>query len=223
MSSSLREKEGFQAEGIQSAPSLETESPPLAPPAASVKVVPQVPGAPSDPLVARLVADLVVFWNVFAALLFVSAALWLALSWSNYSAHHAQNPDLWRVGGTQLIEVTLVAEDVTKLACASDSVFDGLTCGYHPDGTPFGSSGADDQNTLRPYNTTKNELFLAAGLWSSPALRGFKSSERFSIACSYTIVGVAKSVQLRWSPTSRFEPLKTAVPLGRLSNCVFPQ
>jgi hypothetical protein len=127
------------------------------------------------------------------------------------------------VGGTHLIEITIIPEDVRNLACSGDTEFDGLRCGYHRNGSPFGSSGADDATTLRPYNTVKNELFLAAGLWSSPAMRGTVPKERFSIACNYSIVGVTKSVSLRWAPTGSFGPVQTSVPVGRLSNCVFPQ
>ncbi len=188
---------------------------------------PLEPGAPEPSTSSRVsgfVSDLAVFWRALSALLCIAFMLWIFVSWSKYSTHYAQSSDVWRVGGTHLIEITLIPEDVRNLACSSDKEFDGLRCGFHRDGSAFGSSGADDETTIRPYNTVKNELFLASGLWSSATMRGpVMPKERFSITCNYSIVGVTKSVSLRWGPTAAFGPVQTSVPVGRLSNCVFPQ
>jgi hypothetical protein len=173
--------------------------------------------------VSGFISDLSVFWRALSALLCIGFVLWLFVSWNKYSTHFAQSSDVWRVGGTHLIEITLIPEDVRNLACSSDTEFSGLRCGFHRNGSPFGSAGSDDEITLRPYNTVKNELFLTAGLWSSPVMRQGLPKERFSITCNYTIVGVTRSVSLRWGPTAPFGPVQTSVPVGRLSNCVFPQ
>jgi hypothetical protein len=173
--------------------------------------------------VSSFVADLAIFWRALSVLLFIFAVLWLVVSWGKYSTRYAQSSDVWRVGGTHLIEITLIPQDVHNLACSSDNEFDGLRCGFHRNGAPFGSAGSDDETTMRPYNTVKNELFLAAGLWSSATMRGTIPKERFSITCNYSIVGVTKSVSLRWGPTAPFGPVQASVPVGRLSNCVFPQ
>jgi hypothetical protein len=187
---------------------------------------PREPGAPESTMPARVsgfISDLSVFWRALSALLFIGFVVWLFASFGKYSTKYAQSSDVWRVGGTHLIEITLIPEDVRNLACSSDAEYDGLRCGFHRNGSPFGSSGSDDATTIRPYNTVKNELFLAAGLWSSEAMKRGMPRERFSITCNYSIVGVTKSVSLRWGPTASFGPVQTSVPVGRLSNCVFPQ
>ena len=184
---------------------------------------PGVEEQPPPAKVSGFVADLTMVWHACSALLLIGFVLWLFVSWGKYSTRYAQSSDVWRVGGTHLIEITLIPEDVRNLACSSDNTFDGLHCGYHRNGTPFGSSGSDDESTIRPYNTVKNELFLAAGLWSSPEMRKGLPKERFSVTCNYSIVGVTRSVALRWGPTAPFGPVQTSVPVGRLSNCVFPQ
>jgi hypothetical protein len=182
------------------------------------------PVAPNESTrVAALKSDLAVFWHAFSALLFIFFVLWVVVSWGKYSTRYAQSSETWRINGTHLIEITLVPEDVDKLACSSDLDFSGLHCGFYRNGSAYGSSGPNDETTLRPYNTVKNELFLASGLWSSPTMRGAIPKGRFSISCNYTIVNVTKSVWLRWGVAAPFGPVLSSVPVGHLSNCVFPQ
>jgi hypothetical protein len=164
-----------------------------------------------------------VLTSTVVALLSIGVGLWLVFKWSGYGDRYAQLTDGWRLGGTRLIEITLIPQDKDNLACASDLVVEGLHCGYRANRQPFDPKGPDEAHTLRPYNTTASELFLGAGLWDLPALRGQLPRDRFSVACNYTVVGVAKSVALRWSPTGPFDPLKPTVTVGRLTDCVIPQ
>ena len=164
-----------------------------------------------------------VLTSTVVALLSIGVGLGLVFAWSGYGDRYAQLTDGWRLGGTRLIEITLVAQDKDNLACASDLVMDGLHCAYRADRRPFDPGGADEAHTLRPYNTTASELFLGGGLWGLPALARQLPRDRFTVACNYTVLGVAKSVSLRWSPTGPFDPLKPTVTVGRLSDCVIPQ
>jgi hypothetical protein len=162
-----------------------------------------------------------VLTSTVLALLSIGVALGLVFAWSGYADRYAQLTDGWRLGGTRLVEITLIPQDKDNLACASDMVIGGLHCAYRSSHQPFGP--ADEAHTLRPYNTTGSELFLGGGLWSLPVLQGQLPRDRFSVACNYTVLGVAKSVSLRWSPTGSFDPLKPTITVGRLSDCVIPQ
>jgi hypothetical protein len=66
-------------------------------------------------------------------------------------------------------------------------------------------------------------MLLAAGLWDSPGLRGSLPTERFTVMCNYDIVGVLKTVSLRWNPNDKFDPAKQSLPVGVLTDCVIPQ
>jgi hypothetical protein len=122
-----------------------------------------------------------------------------------------------------MVEVTLVREDVQRLACASDLSFDGLHCAYRSDGTDYAPPPQDDRQVLRPYVTADQELFLASGLWSAPALTGPLPSVRFTVVCNFHMVGVAKSISLRWGPVGRFDRATKTLAAGSLSDCVIPR
>jgi len=127
---------------------------------------------------------------------------------------------VWHKGSRQLIEVTLVREDANKLSCASNFSVEGLNCGYLANSQPRVPPPPDDAHLLRPYCNVKNDVLLAAGLWDSPGLRAPLPNERFTVMCNYDIVGVLKSVSLRWSPNDKFEPAKQGLPVGILKDCV---
>ncbi len=153
----------------------------------------------------------------------MGVALWLLFAWSGYKEKYSQITEGWHLGGTKMVEITLVGEDKKNLACASDKIFGDTHCGYRANGQPFGASAEIDAHTLQPYNTIKNELFLGAGLWVSPALQGTLPVERFTVVCNYRVVGVAKSVALRWAATGSFNPVAQSATIGTLSDCVIPQ
>ena len=161
--------------------------------------------------------------TIFAFLIIV-ATLGVFFAWTGYSNRYAQVTEGWHLGQTKLIEVTVVTEDKARLACSSDVILDGnIHCGFRANSQPFEASTQDDSHVLSPYNTVKNELFLAAGLWTSPALRGRLPTERFTVACNYKITGVLKSVGLRWAANAGFEPVKQSVTVGTLTDCVIPK
>ncbi len=150
-------------------------------------------------------------------------ALWLVFSWSGYKDRYSQQTEGWRLGSTRMIEVTLIREDKKNLACASDRSFDQIHCGFRANNQPWGPGPEQDGNTLQPYNTIKNELFLAAGLWTAPVLQGELPTSRFTVVCNYHIKGVLKNVSLRWSATGSFSPVDQSVTVGSLTDCVIPQ
>ena len=164
----------------------------------------------------------VLLYTVFS-LLCIGIALWLVLAWSGYKDKYTQQTEGWRLGSTRMLEITLIREDKKNLACASDKTFGVVRCGYHRDGTPNGPLPENDPHILQPFNTVKNELFLAAGLWQAPVLQGELPKDRFSVVCNYSIVGVLKAVALRWSPTGSFNPVDQSVAVGTLGDCAIPQ
>ncbi len=181
--------------------------------AVATKPVPIVE-PPSEFAVLRLT-----LFSLFA----ISVIVGLLYAWTGYSTRYAQVTEGWHLGQTKLIEVTVVREDKDRLACASDVMLDDIHCGYHTGGKPFESHTQTDSHVISPFNTVKNELFLAAGLWTSLAEHGPVPAERFTAACNFKIQGVMKSVGLRWQATASFDPVKQSVAVGTLSNCVIPK
>jgi hypothetical protein len=156
-------------------------------------------------------------------LLCIGVCLWLVFSWTGYKNRYSQQVEGWHLGATKMIEVTLIREDKQNLACASDKSFEGIHCAFHANQQPWGPGPETDGTALQPYNTVKNELFLAAGLWVSPTLSGELPTTRFTVVCNYHVKGVLKSVSLRWSPTGSFGPVDQSVTVGTLTDCVIPQ
>jgi hypothetical protein len=190
------------------------------------------PVAPEEPVPAKGAAASeereplpknVLLYTVFV-LLCAGVGLWLVLAWMGYKEKYTQQTEGWRLGSTRMLEVTLIREDKKNLACASDKSFGDVHCGYHRNGTALGPKPEDDPHILQPFNTVKNELFLAAGLWQAKVLQGTAlPKDRFTVVCNYHVVGVLKDVALRWSPTGSFNPVDQSVAAGTLSDCVIPQ
>jgi hypothetical protein len=157
------------------------------------------------------------------SLCLIGLGVTLFYAWSGYREKYAQATEGWRVGGTRMVELTLIKQDKQNLACASDLVREGLHCAYRANLSPFGSGTPDDPHVMVNYNTIKNELFLGAGLWSNPVMQQALPNDRFTVVCNYHVVGVIKSVSLRWSPTGAFGPVGQSVTLGTLTECVIPQ
>ena len=176
-----------------------------------------------EPVVRYVPNEVDVSLRVLLALLVIGFGVWVVLSWLKYDKSAAQTEEGWHKGSRQLIEVTLVREDANKLSCASNFSVEGLNCGYLANSQARVPPPPDDAHLLRPYCNVKNDVLLAAGLWDSPALRGSLPTERFTVMCNYDIVGVLKSVSLRWSPNDKFEPAKQGLPVGILKDCVIPQ
>jgi hypothetical protein len=153
----------------------------------------------------------------------IAVALWLILAWSGYKEKYSQQNEGWHLGATKMLEITLIREDKKTLACASDKFFAGVHCGYKQNGQPWGTTQETDPHVLQPFNTVKNELFLAAGLWQSPILHEPLPAERFTVVCNYRVLGVLRAVSLRWSLTGNFGPVDQSVAVGTLSDCTIPQ
>jgi hypothetical protein len=110
----------------------------------------------------------------------------------------AKGPN-WKVGQTVDLEVTLVASDKRELSCASSEEVNGRHCGFEAPNKPWSKDPAqDDKKTFRPYTSTDNNQFVAAGLWSEPALADPLPPSRFSVKCKYTVEGKLKAPTFHW-------------------------
>jgi hypothetical protein len=209
----------------ETAPAAAVESQPEGAPPIAVESKPAAAARPAEPPEVDDREPLpkhVLLYTVFG-LFCIGIGLWLVLAWSGYKEKYTQQTEGWRLGSTKMLEITLIREDRRNLACASDKTFGDVHCGYHKDGSQFGPRPEDSPHILQPFNTVKNELFLAAGLWQAPILQGTLPAERFTVVCNYHVVGVLKAVSLRWSPTGTFNPVDQSVAVGTLSDCTIPQ
>jgi hypothetical protein len=125
----------------------------------------------------------------------------------------------WRLGGTHLVELTVVPQDRERLACASDGHFDAVRCGFGADKKPVATPV---ESTLSPYKTVGNDTVLGAGLWTSPGLSKLPRG-RFTVVCNFHVLGVLKSVATRWDKDGAFQREKHGLPVGRFENCAIPQ
>ncbi|MBK8255292.1 MAG: hypothetical protein IPK82_21865 [Polyangiaceae bacterium] len=106
----------------------------------------------------------------------------------------------WNEGQTVDVEITLVSTDRQDLACASGTEIKGLHCGFESQGKRWSKGDpADDKKTLRPYSTTNNINFFAAGVWAEPALAADKlPGSRFSVKCKFAVEGKMPRADVRW-------------------------
>lgn len=158
-----------------------------------------------------------------SSLVLIGFALWVLFAWTRYGERYARAAEEWQIGGTHLVEITLVREDRQLLACASPVSVEGLRCGFTAPNRPVAPSRALAPGDLQPYNTVKHELFLGAGLWHSPKMQGPLPAQRFTVVCNLHVVGTMKSASLRWAADGPFGPLNSPVPVGRLDNCEIPK
>jgi hypothetical protein len=152
-------------------------------------------------------------------LICIGFALWVIFKWSGYSDGYTQRMDGWRLGGTHLVELTVVAEDRARLACASDGHFGPIRCGFN---ARKKARKTPEQELLSPYSTTDGKLLLAAGLWTSKALQELPR-KRVTVVCNFHVVGVLKSVRLRWKDKGPFERVRHGLVSGTLEDCAIPQ
>lgn len=157
------------------------------------------------------------------SLFLIGFGVWLVFAWTRYREEYAQVTEGWHLGGTQMVELTVVKDDVRDLACASDQVIKGLHCGYRSDLSEVGPQPPDDRQVLQPYNTTKSELLLGAGLWSFPELKQRLPADRFTVVCNFHVEGVMKSVLVRFVPSAGFGPVGGTVAVGDLTDCMIPR
>jgi hypothetical protein len=168
-------------------------------------------------------SELDIFIRVSLALFVIAFVVWVRLGWGGYARSYAGAIEPWHRGGRNFVELTLVSQDRSNLACASDSTIAGLHCGFGAGGLPSSTGDADDLHVLRPYNTVNGQLFLGAGLWGSPALAGKLPTQRFTVWCDLEVAGALRSVALRWAPRGPFAPADKSLAVGELHDCAIPE
>lgn len=126
----------------------------------------------------------------------------------------------WKVGQTVDVEISLVASDKRELSCAAADEIGGRHCAFEAPNRPWTrSDNTDDKKILRPYTATDNVTqFLAAGVWSEPALSGTLPAARFSIKCKYTPDGKVKAPTFHWESGWEGQP-RGEMLAGAVSNC----
>jgi len=154
-----------------------------------------------------------------AVLVCIGFGVWLVFAWSGYGERYAAAMEGWRIGGTHLVEISIVPEDRENLACASDATFGPVRCAYSlsrpPENVPL-------EHTLSPYNTVRGQILVAAGMWTQPVLKTTMPRGRFTVVCNFHVLGAMRP-QLRWAKKGRFDPLKDSVAAGTLSDCEIPR
>ncbi|WP_437639171.1 hypothetical protein [Sorangium sp. So ce854] len=125
----------------------------------------------------------------------------------------------WKPGDKAQVEVTLVSSDIKDLACWSADEVNGRHCAFESPTKGWSKGDADDKKLLRPYTTTDRVQFLAAGLWSEPALTGKLPSARFAVKCTYTVEGKMKRPGVRWSSEGAWLDRTDDWYAGLLSDC----
>lgn len=125
----------------------------------------------------------------------------------------------WKTGDKAQVEITLVATDRKDLACWSAEEINGRHCAFEAPTKGWSKGDADDQKLLRPYTTTDRVQFLAAGLWSQPALTGTLPSTRFAVKCTYSVEGKVKRPGIRWSSEGSWIDRSDDWYTGLLSDC----
>jgi hypothetical protein len=199
-----------------------------APPAGETPAAPPVPPPAPEPVEINPIpveyfrpSEIDGPLRVLLVLFVIGFGVFIANHWSKYDKYSGQTEQGWHKGSKQMVEITLVKEDKAKLDCASNVSIEGLGCAY--DANSQARTQQPKDKALHPYCNIKNDVLLAAGLWDSPGLPAELPSERFTVVCNYNVVGVVKSVSLRWNSNDKFDPAKQSLPVGTLTDCVIPQ
>lgn len=187
------------------------------------QVNPNTDEAPVSDERARGGHELNVFCFLLISLFAIAFILWVIFARSNYATKYAPHADGWYRGGVASVEIAVAREDRDNAACASDVRIERLRCPYQQSRILDAEDPSDDRTTLHPYHTVDGILFLAAGFWSSSVLGEISGRGRVAVVCVYHMLGVLKSVSLRWTPEARFSQSKDTLPVGTLENCVVPK
>jgi hypothetical protein len=126
----------------------------------------------------------------------------------------------WNKGQTVDVEITLVKNDKADLACSSGEEIEGKHCAFEANNKPWSKGdNNDDKKVFRPYTTTERMQFVAAGVWSDPALAPDKiPATRFSLKCKYHVDGTMKSLGVRWEQAGQWYPNQDWY-AGSVSDC----
>lgn len=123
--------------------------------------------------------------------------------------------ELWKVGETSTVHLTVTTADYDKLGCADPRVVEGAHCAYESDDERFSErpdAPKDDnkKNILQPYRTTDSQLMLLSGLWAQPAVamrlheepaHGVSDNKlaRFVVSCDVKFLEEWDNPKIRWS------------------------
>lgn len=142
--------------------------------------------------------------------LFVLIIGGLAVGFAMLGREEQQAPPTmkWAVGQTVDVEITLVKNDRNELACAAADEIAGRHCAFEAASKPWTKGDVnDDKKLLKPYTTTDRAQFVAAGVWSEPALTADKiPASRFSLKCKLKVEGKLKNMSVRWEQTGNWFP-----------------
>jgi hypothetical protein len=145
-------------------------------------------------------------------------ALGFALLGQERGGGAAKGPS-WKVGDTVNLEITLTANDKKELSCASSDEINGRHCANETPAKVWSKdTSGDDKKLFRPYTSTDNVQFVAAGLWSEPALANNLPASRFSVKCKYTVEGKLKAPTFHWESGWEGQP-RGEMFAGILSGC----
>lgn len=108
----------------------------------------------------------------------------------------------WTVGQEVDVEITLVKTDRRDLGCASPEEVGGRHCAFESKEKRWSKPDKPDDKkaVLQPYTTTNGVQFVAAGLWSDPALETEAKlpATRFTVKCKFKVEGKLKKPAIRW-------------------------
>lgn len=127
----------------------------------------------------------------------------------------------WRVGQEALVEITVVPQDKTELACASPADVGGRKCQFETQSKAH-PPAEDPAKVLKPYTTTDQVQFLAAGLWEDPALKTLPTG-RFSVKCKYKVEGEIDKPGIRWASDGPWYTQTNKWYAGSVSGCSIVQ
>jgi hypothetical protein len=129
------------------------------------------------------------------------------------------------------INVTLISPDAKNLACASAEDLKGYHCEFQGRTEKWNKPSTSGRgallDTLAPYKTTDDYLFLIPALFSQDALRerlvidppnGSAEHIRFVANCRMHIEGQLKQVDVRWATTGAWQP-QHDVWVGTVTGC----
>jgi hypothetical protein len=128
----------------------------------------------------------------------------------------SEDRQLWQVGKSATIHITVTTADYDKLACADPRVVAGSHCAFKSEKEPFphtpGQPIDDNKKTiLQPYRTTDSQLLYLPALWTQPEVamrlhnepaRGVSETKlaRFVVSCDVDFLEEWETTLLRWGP-----------------------
>jgi hypothetical protein len=124
----------------------------------------------------------------------------LMLALGNERGQQGTQAPKWNEGQKVDVEITLVSTDRQDLACATGTELKGLHCAFESQSKRWSKGDAnDDKKMLKPYSTTTGTNFMAAGVWTDPALSGENlPATRFTIKCKLDVAGKIPRADVRW-------------------------